>query len=83
MKINKTNWRWFFSLAALEAGAALLLLFLVPHEEIGFSLTQLEMLGIPIAFFVSFFFKPNYGTLDAPDCFSNKGSCCFNSAIML
>src|SRR5271157_3522040 len=52
MKINKTNWRWFFSLAALEAGAALLLLFLVPHEGSSFSLIRLAMFGVLIAFFV-------------------------------
>ncbi len=52
MKINKTNWRWFFSLAALEAGAALLLLFLVPHEGSSFSLIRLAMFGVLIAFCV-------------------------------
>ena len=52
MKTNTSNWRWFFSLAALEAGAALLLLFLVPHEGSSFSLTRLAMFGILIVFFV-------------------------------
>ncbi len=55
------NWRWFFSLAALEAGAALLLLFLVPHEGSSFSLTRLALFGILIAFFVLwiyFFVRP-------------------------
>ncbi len=61
MKTNTSNWRWFFSLAALEAGAALLLLFLVPHEGSSFSLTRLAMFGVLIAFFVLwiyFFVRP-------------------------
>jgi Dolichyl-phosphate-mannose-protein mannosyltransferase len=61
MKTNIANWRRFFSLAALEAGAALLLLFLVPHEGSRFSLTRLAMFGILIAFFVLwiyFFARP-------------------------
>ena len=61
MKTNTSNWRWFFSLAALEAGAALLLLFLVPHEGSSFSLTRLAMFGILIAFFILwiyFFARP-------------------------
>ena len=61
MKINSLNWRWFFSLAALEAGAALLLLSLVPHEGSSFSLTRLAMFGVLIAVFVLwiyFFARP-------------------------
>ena len=46
MKTNISNWRWLFSVAALEAGAALLLLFLIPHEGSTFSFTRLAMLGI-------------------------------------
>src|ERR1700690_2056274 len=52
MKTNTSTWRWFFSLAALEAGAALLLLFFVPHEGSSFSLTRLALFSILIAFFV-------------------------------
>ena len=61
MKTHTSNGRWFFSLAALEAGAALLLLFLVPHEGSSFSLTRLAMFGVLIAFFVLwiyFFVRP-------------------------
>jgi hypothetical protein len=50
MKINSANGRWFFLLAALEAGAALLVLFLVPHEGSGFSLTRLALFGVLAAF---------------------------------
>src|SRR5271169_2503176 len=56
MKTNISNWRWFFLLAALEAGAALLALFLVPHEGSSFSLTRLALFGILIAFFVLWIF---------------------------
>ena len=52
MKTGSSNWRWFFSLAALEAGAALLALFLVPHKGSSFSLTRLALFGILIAFFI-------------------------------
>ena len=61
MKTSTSNGRWFFSLAALEAGAALLLLFFVPHEGSSFSLTRLAMFSILIAFFVLwiyFFVRP-------------------------
>jgi len=61
MKTNTSNSRWFFSLAALEAGAALVLLFLVPHEGSSFSLTRLALFGLLIAFFVLwiyFFARP-------------------------
>ena len=61
MKTQTSNGRWFFSLAALEAGAALLLLFLVPHEGSSFSLTRLALFGVLIAFFVLwiyFFVRP-------------------------
>ncbi len=61
MKTNISNWRWFFSVAALEAGAALLVLFLVPHEGSSFSLTRLAMFGVLIAFFILwiyFFVRP-------------------------
>src|SRR6202142_227479 len=52
MKTNTSTWRWFFSLAALEAGAALLLLFLVPHEGSSFSLSRFALFGILIAFLI-------------------------------
>ncbi len=61
MKTDTSNGRWFFSLAALEAGAALLLLFLVPHEGSSFSLTRLAMFGVLIAFlilWIYFFARP-------------------------
>ncbi|MGA7194212.1 MAG: glycosyltransferase family 39 protein [Anaerolineales bacterium] len=61
MKTNTSNWRWFFSLAALEAGAALLLLFLVPHEGSSFSLTRLALFGVLFAFcalWIYFLFRP-------------------------
>ena len=61
MKTNASNWRWLFLLAALEAGAALLSLFLVPHEGSSFSLTRLAMFGILIVFLVIwiyFFARP-------------------------
>ena len=61
MKTNTLKWQWFFSLAALEAGAALLLLLLVPHEGSSFSLTRLVMFGVLIAFFILwiyFFARP-------------------------
>jgi len=52
MKIDTSNWRWFFLFAALEAGAALLVLFLVPHQGGSFSLTRLAMFGILLGFFI-------------------------------
>jgi len=52
MKIDTSNWRWFFLFAALEAGAALLVLFLVPHQGSSFSLTRLAMFGILLGFFI-------------------------------
>lgn len=52
MKINTLNWRWFFLFAALEAGAALLVLFLVPHQGGSFSLTRLAMFGILLGFLI-------------------------------
>jgi hypothetical protein len=61
MKTNTSNWRWYFLFAALEAGAALLILFLVPHEGSSFSLARLAMFGILIVFFILwiyFFARP-------------------------
>ena len=61
MKISTSNWRWFFLFAALEAGAALLVLFLVPHQGSSFSLTRLAMFGILLGFFILwiyFFARP-------------------------
>ena len=42
----------FFLFAALEAGAALLVLFLVPHQGGSFFLTRLAMFGILLGFFI-------------------------------
>ncbi len=39
-------WRWFFMLAALEAGAAFVALALVPHESGGYSLSRLAIFGV-------------------------------------
>ena len=61
MKTNISTRRWFFSLAALEAGIALLALFLVPHEGSSFSLARLALFGTLTAFFVLwvyFFVRP-------------------------
>ncbi|HUI89858.1 MAG TPA: glycosyltransferase family 39 protein [Anaerolineales bacterium] len=52
MKNNKSLWRWFCSFAALEAGAALLVLFFVPHEGGSFSIIRLALFGILLAFLI-------------------------------
>ncbi len=46
VKTNPSLWRWFFILAALEAGAAFVALVAIPHESGGYSTTRLAMLGI-------------------------------------
>ena len=61
MKTGTSNWRWFFLFAALEAGAALVVLFLVPHQGGSFSLTRLAMFGILLGFLILwayFFARP-------------------------
>jgi len=50
VRTNAANWRWFFSLAALEAGAALFASWLVPHEGGSFSLTRLALFGLLLLF---------------------------------
>ncbi len=52
MTYKNTLWRWFFALAALEAGAAFFALVLIPHEGSSFSLSRLALLGLLFAFFV-------------------------------
>ncbi len=52
MRIKGSGWRWFYLLAALEAGAALLMLFLIPHEGGSYSLTRLVMFGALLVLFV-------------------------------
>ncbi len=49
MKSIPNLWRWFFVLAALEAGAAFVALLVVPHEGSGYSLSRLGMLGLLVA----------------------------------
>ncbi len=51
MKSAQTHWRWFFILAALEAGAAFFALAFVPHEGSSFSLSRLAMFAVLFAFF--------------------------------
>lgn len=46
MNSNSNRWRWFFILAALEAGAAFATLALVPHEGEGFSVSRLGLLAV-------------------------------------
>jgi hypothetical protein len=61
MNTNNRIWKTFFLLAALEAGAALVVLFLVPHEGESFSLTRLALFGVLIAFcvlWIYFFIRP-------------------------
>ncbi len=52
MNQKQSLWRWFFVLAALEAGAAFFALILIPHEGSSFSLSRLALLGLLFAFFV-------------------------------
>jgi len=51
MKSAQTHWRWFFIVAALEAGAAFFALAFVPHEGSGFSISRLVLLAALFAFF--------------------------------
>ena len=44
MKSNSSSWRWFLSLAALEAGAAFVALAATPHETSGYSTARLAVL---------------------------------------
>ena len=46
MKPKPAVWRWFFGLAALEAGAAFIALARVPREAGGFSAVRLGMLAL-------------------------------------
>ncbi len=52
MTQKQSLWRWFFVLAALEAGAAFFALFLIPHEGSSFSLSRLALFGLLFPFFV-------------------------------
>ncbi|MCL4530875.1 MAG: hypothetical protein M1282_15880, partial [Chloroflexi bacterium] len=51
MNSNSSHWRWFFILAALEAGAAFFALALIPHEGSRFSISRLTLLAALFAFF--------------------------------
>ncbi len=51
MNSNSSHWRWFFILAALEAGAAFFALALIPHEGSSFSISRLALLAALLAFF--------------------------------
>ena len=56
MNQNTSIWRWFFLLAALEAGAAFLTLIWVPRTGGGFSLLRLGMLALLSTFMISSFY---------------------------
>src|SRR5258707_15262824 len=47
---SASGWTLFFGLAALEAGAALIVLLLIPHEGSGFSAARLAVLGLLFVF---------------------------------
>jgi hypothetical protein len=53
VKSNSKLWRWFFVLAALEAGAAFVALLAVPHESSGYSVWRLAFLTVLAAFFIA------------------------------
>jgi hypothetical protein len=53
VKSNSHIWRWWFLLAALEAGAAFLALLSVPHEGGGYSVSRLGLLGLLALVFVA------------------------------
>lgn len=56
MKLTQSHWRWFFFLAALEAGAAFIALVIIPREGSGFSFARLAMLAVLLAFFVGWIY---------------------------
>ena len=52
MSSERTNWRWLFLLAALEAGAAFLTVARVPHSGSGFSVSRSMILAVLFSFFI-------------------------------
>ena len=56
MNLNISKWRWFFLLAALEAGAAFLTLIWVPRSGSGYSVSRLAMLALLSMFMISSFY---------------------------
>ncbi|MFH1184310.1 MAG: glycosyltransferase family 39 protein [Chloroflexota bacterium] len=52
MKHSQDLWRWFFLLAALEAGVAIVVLITIPREGTGYSITR----GAALAFLAAWFF---------------------------
>ena len=46
------RWRWFFILAALEAGAAILILITIPREGSGYSMPRAAALAFLAAWFI-------------------------------
>jgi len=49
---HKSDWQKFFIIAALEAGAAFLILAFIPHEGSSFSISRLALFGLLFAFIV-------------------------------
>ena len=66
MNFDKSKWRWFFVLAALEAGAAFFALAWVPHTGGGFSVSRLGLLAGLFLFFI----LSIYLTFRLPDRFA-------------
>ncbi len=52
MILDRSKWRWFFALAALEAGAAFFALAWVPRTGSGFSVSRLALLALLFVFFI-------------------------------
>ncbi|MBI1855463.1 MAG: glycosyltransferase family 39 protein [Chloroflexi bacterium] len=50
MNSTQSHWRWFFIIAALEAGAAFFALLIIPREGRGFSIFRLAILGALFSF---------------------------------
>ncbi len=53
MDVDRNRWRWFFGLAALEAGAAFVVLALLPRQANAVSAARALMLAILAAFFIA------------------------------
>jgi hypothetical protein len=49
---DRSQWRWFFVLAALEAGAAFFALAWVPRTGSGFSVSRSVLLALLFVFFI-------------------------------
>ena len=52
MNPDRSQWRWFFVLAALEAGAAFFASAWVPRTGSGFSVSRLALLALLFVFFI-------------------------------